>query len=469
MENAPKTVRKFGVLDKLSYAAGDFGCNMSFALKGTMTLFWTQFMGVSLGAMAILTLVTQVWDAVNDPLLGAMVDADRRKYTRNKFLAYISFGSIGLIFAGALCFLPFPNLGTVVKYILYVCGYVIWDAFYTIANVPYGSILPMITTDDAQRAQLSTFRSMGAMVAGIGVGILTPMLIYDADSRLMGERIWIVALVMGVLGFVFFQFMVRTTVIRVETDLTLSEDTPKFNPLVAVRNFLRNRPAVGATLAPVGMFVGMYGAQTAVAVMFQSYFNAARYSGIFSMLSYLGMFLFVPFVTPIVKHIGKKEGVVYGTILQLIGYALMFVLPITPDTNGLIMYSVCQVIAAIGGGFMTCVSYSMMADAMDYEEWKFGVRNEGTTYALHSFFRKLAQGVGPAMGLVIAGWFGYDPALQNNQPMDVARNMVTVVAGMYVLSAVIILIGTAFVYNLDRKTLARMKAELEERHGKAGE
>ena len=84
MANTTET-RKFGMLDKLAYGAGDFGCNMSFALKGTMTLFWTQFMGIDTIVMAGLTLVTQVWDAINDPLLGAMVDADRRKYSRNKF------------------------------------------------------------------------------------------------------------------------------------------------------------------------------------------------------------------------------------------------------------------------------------------------------------------------------------------------------------------------------------------------
>ena len=78
--------RKFGWIDKLAYAAGDFGCNMSFGLKGTLTIFWTQFMGIDQVVMAGLLLLVQVWDAINDPLIGAMVDADRHKYKRNKFL-----------------------------------------------------------------------------------------------------------------------------------------------------------------------------------------------------------------------------------------------------------------------------------------------------------------------------------------------------------------------------------------------
>ena len=95
-----KELRKFGMLDKLSYAAGDFGCNMSFALKGTLTTYWTQFMGVNQMGMAGLLLLVQIWDAINDPVIGSMVDADRRHYKRNKFLAYINVGAIGLTVAG---------------------------------------------------------------------------------------------------------------------------------------------------------------------------------------------------------------------------------------------------------------------------------------------------------------------------------------------------------------------------------
>lgn len=156
MEEKTKAVRKFGMRDKVAYGAGDFGCNMSFALKGTLTIFWTQFMGIDQYVMTVLLLLVQVWDAINDPVIGAMVDADRRKYKRNKFLAYIWLGSIGLLVAGALCFVPWQGAPAMVKNILFVAGYILWDAFYTIANVPYGSLLSLITADPVERAQLST-------------------------------------------------------------------------------------------------------------------------------------------------------------------------------------------------------------------------------------------------------------------------------------------------------------------------
>ena len=102
--------RKFGIRDKLAYAAGDLGCNMSFALKGTVSIFWTQYMQVSLEAMAILMLIVQVWDAINDPIIGSMVDADKHQYKRNKFLQYIWVGSLGLLVPAQQCSCPSPML-----------------------------------------------------------------------------------------------------------------------------------------------------------------------------------------------------------------------------------------------------------------------------------------------------------------------------------------------------------------------
>lgn len=110
-----KGYRKFGFRDVLAYGLGDFGCNMSFALKGTLTIFWTQYMGIDSILMASLLLLVQVWDAINDPVIGAMVDADKRQYKRNKFLAYIWAGSVGLLVAGALCFVPWTGAPYVVK------------------------------------------------------------------------------------------------------------------------------------------------------------------------------------------------------------------------------------------------------------------------------------------------------------------------------------------------------------------
>jgi len=451
--------RKFGMRDCLAYAAGDLGCNMSFALKGTMSIFWTQFMGMDLW-YALLLIVVQVWDAINDPLIGSIVDADRHTYKRNKFLTYIWAGSIGLIVGGACCFLPFPTAPVWAKFIIFIAGYVVWDAFYTVANVPYGSLLSLISDDVKDRASLSAWRSIGSIFGNMLPMVILPFIIYDKDNNLIGERVFIAALIMGALGFLCFQFMIKNTEVRVDTNVVCNEEQPKFNVFKAFGNFMKNRPAVGATLAAMGMFIGMQGSTTAVTVIFQSYFKNVQISGVVQLFAMIPIVCFTPLARKMVAKYGKKELATFGSICSIVAAAGLFI--ITPDNTGLdlIIYIICQLIYSLGLGIYSTVSWAMMGDAIDYNEWKFGTREEGTVYSLHSFFRKLAQGIGPSLVLVIMVALGYVGADEGNQAWQVAINMRYVVAATFLFSALLQFIGLGLIYNLDKKTLAKMNQEL---------
>ena len=497
--------------DKLAYAAGDFGCNMSFALKGTVQTFWLVYMMMETGLLSILLLLVQIWDAVNDPMIGTIIDNDRRTYKIGKFKTYIFIGACGLLVAGAAVFLPFPNAPTVVKAILFVLGYIVWDACYTIANVPYGSMLSLINEDTGERAQLSTWRSIGSALGNMVPMIVLPMLIwqkvtYDGTTdflnkieipegfdksqfltnpvtgeayqigdailspqngkqveMLLGDRVFWTALIMGVLGFIAFLFMIKNITVRVdENSVKTNEGGEKFNVFRAFGAFMKNRPAVGATVAAMGMFLGMQSATTANTIMFATYFNQASMSGLVMMIGFLPMFLFIPFVKKLVEKYGKKEASVAGTVVSLLGAVIMMVFPLITDlTISLIVYLVGLVFFGLGMGIYTCVSWAMMGDAIDYNEWKTGKREEGTVYSLHSFFRKLAQGVGPSVVLLIMGVLGYDSKLGTiGQSFETSHNMCWLVAGLYMFSAIVQFVGLAVIYNLDKKTLAQMNAEL---------
>ncbi|MBE6771402.1 MAG: MFS transporter [Ruminococcaceae bacterium] len=492
--------RKFGMIDKIAYAAGDFGCNMSFALKGTVQTFWLVYMMMETGLLSVLLLLVQIWDAVNDPLIGSMIDNDKRKYKMGKFKMYIFVGACGLLVAGAAVFLPFPNASVVVKSVLFVLGYIIWDACYTVANVPYGSMLSLITEDSGERAQLSTWRSIGSMFGNIVPMIVLPMLIwqkvtYDGTGdyhtnpitgeaykigdavldpltgkqfeTLLGERVFWAALIMGVLGFVAFMFMIKKITIRVdENTVKTNENGGKFNIIKSFGKFMKNRPAVGATIAAMGMFLGMQSATTANTIMFATYFNKASMSGVVQMIGFLPMVLFLPFIKKLVNKFGKKEASVAGTLVSVVGGIVMMIFPMVENRDtALIVYLAGLVAFGIGMGVYTCVSWAMMADAIDYNEWKFNTREEGIVYSLHSFFRKLAQGIGPSIVLLIMGVLGYDSNLGTiGQSFETSHNMCWLVAGLYLFSAVVQFIGVAVVYNLDKKTLEKMNSELSERH-----
>ena len=452
--------RKFGMRDKIAYAAGDFACTSSFALAGTFfTLFYTQYMGISTVTFAALLIVLKVWDAINDPIVGGMIDSSRKNYKNGKFKAYILRGSIGLLLGSALCFLPFQNASYAVKIVLCLVGYIVWDAAYTMANVPYGSMLSVISSDPGDRAQLSVWRQMGAILAGLPVTVILPVILYDENNELLGSRLFVVALILGVLGFLAFQFLLRNTVQRIPTPLP-DENAPKFNYINSVKNFARNRAAMGATLVPVSMYLGSYGGATAMAVMFQSYFQNVAISGIVSFMSLLPIFIFMPFIRKIVQRWGKKESAAFGSLFSILACLLMIVIPIPPNGTGIAIFMGCMLLNGLGIGIAQCVGNAMMADAIDYNEWKNGVREEGTTYALHSFFRKLAQGIGPSIGLLLMVALGYNETLGAAQPFEVALNMRYLVAAVHFFSAILMWVGLRFIYNLDIKTTSEMELAL---------
>ena len=510
--------RKFGIMDKLAYAAGDLGCNMSFSLKSTVQTFWLVFMMMETGLLSLLLLIVQIWDAVNDPLIGAMIDSDQRKYKMGKFKTYIFIGACGLVVGGAAVFLPFPDAKVWVKAMLFIIGYIIWDAFYTVANVPYGSMLPLVTDDKAEQAQLSTWRSIGSMIGNVLPMVLLPFIIWDKveytgdfsflerihipdESKetflkylhvnpltnepyavgdeflnpltgeqleiLIGGRAFLAALIMGVIGFAAFMFMIKKITIRIdENAVKTTQKTEKFNVVKSFGKFMKNRPAVGATIAAMGMFLGMQSATTASTVMFATYFGQAKLSGVIQLIGFLPMIFFMPFITKIVTKYGKKEASVVGTLVSLAGGGIMLIFPIVSNkTVALVIFLLGLVVFGVGMGVYTCVSWAMMGDAIDYNEWKFGTREEGTVYSLHSFFRKLAQGIGPSAVLLIMGWLGYKSELGTIlQSTSTAKNMCWLVAGLYAFSAIVQFIGIALVYNLDKKSVETMTKELEERH-----
>ena len=102
-----------------------------------------------------------------------------------------------------------------------------------------------------------------------------------------------------------------------------------------------------------------------------------------------------------------------------------------------------------------------MADAIDYNEWKNGTKEEGTVYSLHSFFRKLAQGLGPSAVIIIMKLLGYNGELGADQPFAVAENMKWLVASLYSFSAIVMFVSITFIYNLNKNKVAEMSDALE--------
>lgn len=192
---ASKADRPFGMRDKIGYALGDFGCQMSFALiTAYLADFYTQYIGLTEATWAIIIIFLKIWDAVNDPIMGGIMDS-RRISAKSKYKPWIRIGSFGLIVSGALAFLPIPHASYAMRVIVCVVTYLAWDIFYTLVNVPYGTLNSAISADPNERTQLSTYRSIGAGAGGL-VTLLLPFFVYE-NNTLIGERFVWIGLIMG--------------------------------------------------------------------------------------------------------------------------------------------------------------------------------------------------------------------------------------------------------------------------------
>lgn len=461
--------RKFGFRDKLAYAAGDFGCNMSFALAGTyFTMFYTQYLGIKATHFATILIFLKIWDAINDPLMGGLLDNAKPDKTGSKFRRFIIGGGIGLVLAAALCFIPvteiWPNAAYWLRVAMCVFGYLCWDLCYTIVNVPYGTMNAVITDKPDERTSLSTWRSLGAFAAQIPIMVVLPMIVYaggnssDANAFL-GERMFVVALVLGVIGLLAFLFMAKNTVERVTTT-SASGSGEKVNWFKAIGSFFKNRAAVGLTLASIFSLVCMMGISNATTVLWQAYFQNASMSGIGSLIAYLPMFVFIPIISKLVKKFGKQEVSAYTMILGIIASILMIVLPITPDFKGIVIFLACNLLLGLSYGAFSLAGWAMVADAIDYNEYKFGSRCEGTIYATYSMGRKIAQGVGPSLVLYAMVAIGYDESLGANQTMETATGIRYLIPIIYLVGIVGMFVSLKFIYNLDSKTLKEMQVSL---------
>jgi GPH family glycoside/pentoside/hexuronide:cation symporter len=450
-------VRKFGWTDKIGYALGDFGCNLSFALIGTYMMdFYTQFIGLSSGTWAILIILVKVWDAINDPIMGGIIDS-KRIGKKSKFKPWIKIGAIGLTVTGALAFLPIPGAPYAVKVTVCILTYLLWDICYTLVNVPYGSLNSAISADPNERTALSTWRSIGAGLGGL-VMLVLPVLVYDEDNVLLGDRFIWIGLVLGFLAFWAFFACLKMTEERYEKPAEVKQ---KYNYLNTLKGFFKNRPLIAMCIASFAMIVFFWSNQQTTKWLFQCYFGNAKLSGIASIASYLPLVVSIPFVGKAVKRWGKKAVAGFPLLLSVVSAAVLLLIPMQPnDMTSTIIYMVGMMLIQLGGGAFQLICWAMITDCIDYQELKTKRREEGSVYAMYSLFRKLAQGVAASLVIMCMTWVGYNADLGPDQLAGVPEKMKNMAIILMLVGSALMAVSLLLLYNLGKKQVAKIGEEL---------
>lgn len=449
-----KELRPFGMRDKIGYAFGDMGCNFSFQLVSSyMYLFYTQCIGLSAKHWAWIIIVSKVWDAVNDVLIGSLVDRTQIS-KKSKFMPWISIGSVGLVVFSIMIFTPVSNFSQIGKILWCLGSYCLWSVAYTMINVPYGSLHSVITEDPKQRTTLSTFRSIGAALPAVLVMIL-PKLVYK-DNVLSANSLFIVAVVFSIAAFFTF-FALRKMV----TERVVREDkVQKVSYISTVKSFFTNRAMVGITIATVAVVIFYNSSMSVNNLVFQFYFNDAEKASLAMIASYLPLVAFMPFASNIVAKIGKKKLLTVSGLVSVIAGVVMLVLPITPDFKGIIIYVVGLMFVNTGCCVFQIIVWAMVADCIEDSYRKKGVREEGSLYALYSFFRKLAQGIGSALVALSLSSVGYIES-SAVQTAEVSANIKNLYIILLIIGLAVMTASMKFIYNIGFKE--------EQEFGKAAE
>ena len=443
MQTAEK-LRPFGARDKIGYAMGDLGCNLSFQLISSyMFLFYTQCIGLTTTNWAWIIVVSKIWDAVNDIIIGGMVDRHRLS-KKSKFMPWIAIGSVGLLAFSILLFLPVQQLSQAGKAIWCLLIYGLYTTAYTMVNVPYGSLHSVITEDPKQRTSLSTFRSIGAGVAAVLV-MLLPQVVY-VDNVLSESRMFLVAVVFSVVAFFVFILLRKMVTERVVRE----ERVEKVSYLSTIKSFFTNRALLAITIATFAVVAFHNSSASVNNLVFQFYFHDAEKASFAMIASYVPLLALMPFASTIVGKVGKKRFIVLGGLGSMLAGILMLFLPITPDTKGMVLYIAGLMLVNIGSCVFQIIVWAFGADCIEMSYRKKGVREEGSLYAIYSFFRNLAQGVGSAvvaLSLSAAGYVESAPV----QTDEASAKFKTLYILLLVAGLAVMTVSMKFIYNIDLK------------------
>ena len=453
-----KEIRPFGWQDKLGYAMGDMGCGFSFQLVATfMQLFYLQYIGVSAEAYAIIIIISKVFDAINDIVIGNLVDT-KKIGKKSKYMPWILLGGFGLIFFNIMLFVPVKSFPYMAKCAWCLGAYCLWSIAYTMVNVPYGSLHSVITDDPQQRVSLSTFRSIGAALPAIVIMMVLPSIVYDKSidkagneiDILKGETLLPVAIALSLFALLVLWGTTRLVKERVTRDA--AENATGFKAMLSsVKSFFTNRAMVGATIASVAS-VALFNSTMALNNMvFQYFFKQADKVSIALVGSYLPMIVFMAFLGKLTKKHGKKNVIVTTMLVGAISGIVSIFAPITPDTKGMIIYIVCLMGLNLGNAVFQISVWAIVADCIEVSYRKTGKSEEGSLYALYSFFRKLAQGIGQAvvsMGLVAIGFVEGEAAVQADGFGDKVKTLYFIVLAV---GSLIAFLSMRFIYNIGKK------------------
>lgn len=451
--------RPFGMRDKVGYMFGDFGNDFTFIFASSfLMVFYTKVLGISGGMVGTLFLVARFADAFTDVTMGRIVDA-AKPGRDGKFRCWIRrmCGPVALasflMYQTAVASAP---MGWKIFY-MYVT-YLLWGSiFYTSINIPYGSMASAITADPNERTALSTFRSIGAALAGLVIGVVTPLFIYtrdEAGNQIVrgGITFTVVAAVFSVGAIICYLICYRLVTERVPVE----EGAKRHTLSETFGAIAKSRALLGIIGAAIFLLLGQLLINTMNNYLYPDYFGNAAGISLFTVLSTVEMLAVIaPLSVPLSKKYGKKESAVAGMLLSGVVFTVMFLLHL----KNMWVFLALSMIGYLGLGFFNTVIWANITDVIDEQEVVTGEREDGTVYAVYSFARKVGQALAGGVGGWALEFIGYESAeaVQTKSVLEGIYGAATIApaAGFFLVALIL-----WFVYPLDKQQVEKNVAIL---------
>ena len=448
---------KIGIREGIGYMLGDGGNLFLLTyVSSYLKVFYTDVLKLPTSKVANLFLFTRLWDAINDPMWGAIV-AKKKPSKDGKYRPYLKWLAIPLALSQVLCFIDVssytsnPLLLLTFAYITYI----FFGMLYTGMNVPFGSLASVITDDPDGRTLLSLFRTIGSGVGGAAPALLAPFLIYTTVTAADGSEYDIAdgpgmfkfALVMGILSIIFYFACYGMTKERVP-----SEAEPKVNMKQIYGGMLKSKPFV--VLAITGILIsGQLQFNSLNQYLYKNYFCDTSLSVMGTIAQYAPLVLMLPFSGKIVKKYGKKE--ICGVTSFVAAVAAVATFFIKPDPDQAWLFLVLQFVIGFGYSFVSMTNWAIVADVIDYQLYKTGIKNESAVYAVYTFCRKLGQTAADYGGLILLGKIGYEAETMSNAGFvpGISEGILTVCTLIPAITYTLVFVLYKFFYPLTKEKL----------------
>lgn len=447
--------KKLSLKEKVGYGLGDFGGCMTFVLMGDIFVaYCTDALLINPFLLGTLLLVWNIWDFINDPIMGALMDRSfaNGKNTKGKFRPWLLRAS-PLICVTFIALWSVPQFfdGVALVCVLFVLK-IAYEATYTMFNIPMGSLLSSMSTNDEERASLSSWRGIGSGIGNAIPAAVAPILIkLYGDTSATGYAIAaIVCAVIGFAGCLLHYFLTKEKIIINEET---NKEKIKFTDILNV--FKVNRPFVALCIHGLFICLMQYSASTLGLYMFKDVFGdeALKSMAVVASVPFMGV-IFI-FGSKLAKKFGLEKMIRFSVLLGALLYVSLFVVQIFVSINPWV-YIIWSGVALGVASVAIYLQWGLVGEAIDYNEMITGKRTEGSIYGTFNLSRRVGQTIATSLAVYALGWFGYDASLvvQPDSALLGIKVLCVLLPGIFALGS---WFAFKFVWNINASTRNQLK------------